>query len=150
MGVSWVCFKRYEIVKHEENDFDDMICFFDEKNLRIAHATCGTLRAVFAHYKIHIPIYNQFEPPNSKELELVSPVKIAKACEEAIKILKEGINPEFEDFNGEKNMLWELDDLDGRNGGYKTIPELNCRIIDHLERIKLLSNQGYYFIQNED
>ncbi|WCH14628.1 hypothetical protein PJW02_32675 (plasmid) [Bacillus thuringiensis] len=46
-------------------------------------------------------------------------------------------------------MLWELDDLDGRNGGSRTIVELNARIIDDLKRIKSISSQGYYIIENE-
>nr|WP_231577708.1 hypothetical protein [Bacillus sp. L_1B0_8] len=46
-------------------------------------------------------------------------------------------------------MLWELDDLDGRNGGSRTIVELNARMIDDLQRIKSISSQGYYIIENE-
>lgn len=149
MGVSWTYFKRFEIISHEENDFDEMIQYFDEGKLGYTYATSGALRAVFANYGIHIPIYSQLEPPNSKELELVSPNMIVHACEDAIKILKEGINPEFKDFQGKKSLLWELDDLDGRNGGCRTIVELNARIIDSLERIKLISSQGYYLVENE-
>lgn len=149
MGVSWTYFKRFEIVGHEENDFNEMIRYFDEGELSFTYTTSGTLRAVFANYGIHIPIYSQFEPPNSKELELVSPNMVVHACDDAIKILKEGINPEFEGFDGKKSLLWELDDFDGRNGGCRTIVELNARIIDNLERIKLISSQGYYLIENE-
>lgn len=150
MGVSWRYFRGYAIVKHEENDFDEMIRYFDDGKLILTYITSGTLRTVFENYGIHIPIYNQYEPPNLKTLELVSPNKIVHACEDAIKILNEGINPEFEGFDGEKNLLWELDDLDGRNGGSRTIGELNERIIDKLEFIKSIFNRGYYFIENED
>ncbi|MEC2444852.1 vacuolar protein-sorting protein 36 [Bacillus cereus] len=149
MGVTWTYFKQFEIVEHEENDFNKMIRYFDQGELRFTYATSGILRAVYENYEIHIPIYSQFEPPNSKELELVSPEDLVHACEDAIKVLKEGINPEFKSFDGEKSLLWELDDLDGRNGGSRTIVELNARIIDELQRIKSISSQGYYIIENE-
>ncbi|EJQ01684.1 hypothetical protein [Bacillus cereus] len=149
MGVTWTYFKQFEIVEHEENDFNEMIRYFDQGELRFTYTTSGTLRAVFANYGIHIPIYSQFEPPNSKELELVSPDNLVHACEDAIKILKEGINPAFKGFDGKKILLWELDDLDGRNGGIRTIGELNTRIIDILKRIKSISSQGYYIIEDE-
>ncbi|MFV1456944.1 vacuolar protein-sorting protein 36 [Bacillus mycoides] len=149
MGVTWTYFKQFEIVEHEENDFNEMIRYFDQGELRFTYTTSGTLRAVFANYGIHIPIYSQFEPPNSKKLELVSPDNLVHACEDAIKVLKEGINPEFKSFDGEKSLLWELEDLDGRNGGSRTIVELNTRIIDDLKRIKSISSKGYYIIENE-
>lgn len=150
MGVSWRYFKEYKIVEHEENDFDEMIRYIDDEEMILTYITSGTLRTVFENYGIHIPIYDQYEPPNSKILELVSPYKIVLACDGAIKILKEGINPEFEGFDGKKSLLWELDDLDGRNGGSRTIEELNERIIDKLEYIRSISNRGYYFIENDD
>ncbi|KIQ79424.1 vacuolar protein-sorting protein 36, partial [Bacillus sp. L_1B0_5] len=57
--------------------------------------------------------------------------------------------PLFAPEPGEKSLLWELDDLDGRNGGSRTIVELNARMIDDLQRIKSISSQGYYIIENE-
>ncbi|MED3090881.1 hypothetical protein P4379_33210 [Bacillus toyonensis] len=44
MGVSWTYFKRFEIISHEENDFNQMIQYFDEGKLRYTYATSGALR----------------------------------------------------------------------------------------------------------
>ncbi|MDA2544235.1 hypothetical protein PDR35_32110 [Bacillus cereus] len=54
MGVTWTYFKQFEIVEHEENDFDEMIRYSDQGELKFTYTTSGTLRAVFGNYGIHI------------------------------------------------------------------------------------------------
>ncbi|MGH0589669.1 vacuolar protein-sorting protein 36 [Bacillus mycoides] len=149
MGVAWQYFRQYEIVKHEENDFDYMIRYLDGDKLLLTYLTSGNLTGVFSSFNIDIPMYCEFDPPNSGVLELVSPIKIIKVCEKVIKVLKEETNPEFTDSsNEEKWRLWGPDDLN--NYKCDTIEDLNNRFIRQLICIQELSRQGFYFVKDID
>ncbi|MEK5183258.1 vacuolar protein-sorting protein 36 [Paenibacillus sp. FSL P4-0288] len=147
MGTSWEYFARYEI-KPDEDFSDNIIHYIDGGSFDITYTTSGQLASILEYYGILLPVYDTYEPPISKMLELVDPFEVAAAASKGVELLQSEMNPMFgEAFSAEDTKcLFSGDDINE----YNTVEILNESIRSYLERMIKLSNTGHYFVRSND
>jgi len=147
MGTSWEYFKRYE-VKHEEDFGYDMIHYIDSGSFIISYSTSSQLASIIEHQGILLPVYDAYEPPRSKMLELVDPHSVAVAARKGSELLQAEMNPMVKSFFSSNVLepLFSAEDIDE----YHTVESLNEKINSYLNEMIDLSNTGHYFVRSND
>ncbi|QQZ64501.1 hypothetical protein JI735_34240 (plasmid) [Paenibacillus sonchi] len=147
MGTSWEYFKRYEI-KPDEDYGDDIIHYIDNDSLNITYSTSSQLASIIEHFGIQLPVYDVYEPPKSKILNLVDPLMVARAASKGIELLESEINPFVKSLGSSNDLehLFSPNDIDE----YHTAESLNERISSYLKKMVTLSISGHYFVRSND
>lgn len=98
--------------------------------------------SLLAHYNILLPICNYIYKPPHKINDLIKPELVAAAASKAIELLKKHSNPQI-------IVAGDIEDL-FENKTMDEIVEYNRALILSLERIKQLSEEGFYFTVDRD
>lgn len=141
MGTSWNYFKQYKIEQYcDEIEYLDGDCF------NINYQTSGLLAEMLEQFNGLLPVYDTYNAPISKKLDgLVEPLIIADAARKSMELLERFDNPLIEDATGDKYPLFDEDDLT-----MDSTKQLNENIMYYLEKILRFSEQGFYFVREQD
>ncbi|MFY0516373.1 hypothetical protein ACOMCU_00890 [Lysinibacillus sp. UGB7] len=137
MGRDWNHFKEYNI-----DPFSGEINYLDGDSYGYAYQSSGQLYSLLAHHNILLPICDYIYNEPHKINDLIQPELVAAAASKAIELLKKHSNPRII-VAGDIEYLFE-------NKTIGEIEEDNRSLISSLERIKQLSEEGFYFTVDRD
>lgn len=137
MGREWNHFKEYTV-----DHFSGEIHYLDGDSYGYTYQSSGQLYSLLAHHNILLPICDYIYREPYKINDLIQPDLVAAAAAKAIQLLKNHSNPQIM-VAGDIEELFKNETIDKIEGN-------NRALISSLERIKLLSEEGFYFTVDRD
>ncbi|MBG9693280.1 hypothetical protein ABD91_21325 [Lysinibacillus sphaericus] len=137
MGRDWNHFKEYKI-----DPFSGEINYLDGDSYGYTYQSNSQLYSLLAHYNILLPICDYIYHEPHKINDLIQPKLVAAAASKAIELLKKHSNPQI-------IVAGDIQEL-FKNKTMDEIEEDNQALISSLERIKRLSEEGFYFTVDRD